>query len=390
MSKEMMLSKRFSEAVEFARLHHEGHTRKGTTIPYLNHLLTVAGLAIEDAAADPELQDQVEDIAIAALLHDVLEDTEVTADELEAAFGSVVREIVEECSDAEGPGNKPPWLLRKQQYLDDLEFASDAALCVALADKRHNALSSVVDAQAEGPEFWARFSAGPQDQIWWYRAVASIIGFWRPGRAAQELTYTVERLCKLANEAVGLSQPHWELADNGSPGPTSRSYWVVDGRFAAGAYPGDGDWKPGDAAPAVVGKMLSAGLNCFVNLTEDLPGGGDSHLNIYDPFVSGQALVDRKPIPDMGIPTVEHMVTVLDAVDQHLRQGGNVYVHCWGGLGRTGTVVACWMIRHGLVSPEDALEELTRLRLGDAGAGHRRSPQTSEQCLFVTNWKEGQ
>ncbi|HIL46832.1 MAG TPA: bifunctional (p)ppGpp synthetase/guanosine-3',5'-bis(diphosphate) 3'-pyrophosphohydrolase, partial [Acidimicrobiia bacterium] len=174
----MMLSKRFSEAVEFARVHHEGHNRKGSSIPYLTHLLAVAGLAIEDAAADPGLQDQVEDIAIAALLHDVLEDTEVTADELEAAFGSVVREIVEECSDAEGPGNKPPWLLRKQQYLDDLEFASDAALCVALADKRHNALSTVVDAEAEGPEFWARFSAGPQDQMWWYRAVASIIGFW--------------------------------------------------------------------------------------------------------------------------------------------------------------------------------------------------------------------
>ena len=104
----MELGERFAEAVSFAREKHHGMVRKGTKIPYLSHLLAVASLAIEDAASDPLLDDLFEDIAVAAVLHDVGEDTPVEVDEVADRFGSEVARIVEACSDATSVP-KPPW-----------------------------------------------------------------------------------------------------------------------------------------------------------------------------------------------------------------------------------------------------------------------------------------
>ncbi len=67
-----------------------------------------------------------------------------------------------------------------------------------------------------------------------------------------------------------------------------------------------------------------------------------------------------------------------------------MYVHCWGGIGRTGTVVGSWLVRHGVMAPEQALDLLTELRASDRGAGHRRSPETPEQRAFVRRWRPGE
>ena len=184
----------------------------------------------------------------------------------------------------------------------------------------------------------------------------------------------------------------FELATGSTPGPTHRSYWVVEGRFAAGAYPSRSrPLEPGQI-PDVTAALLDAGITCFVNLTEDHPGGGDSHLTRYQDHVTDSAVVLAHPIVDVDIPTVDEMIATLDAIDDHLRGGGNVYAHCWGGKGRTGTVVGCWLIRHGYVPPDDpegGAVVLDGLRGGDSGAGHQPSPDTPDQEGFIGDWEPG-
>ena len=183
-----------------------------------------------------------------------------------------------------------------------------------------------------------------------------------------------------------------ELASGSTPGPTHRSYWVVEGRFAAGAYPSRSrPLEPGQI-PDVTAALLDAGITCFVNLTEDHPGGGDSHLTRYQDHVTDSAVVLAHPIVDVDIPTGDEMIATLDAIDDHLRGGGNVYAHCWGGKGRTGTVVGCWLIRHGYVPPDDpegGAVVLDGLRGGDSGAGHQPSPDTPDQEGFIGDWEPG-
>jgi len=191
------LGERFTDAVSFAREKHDGGVRKATRIPYLSHLLAVASLVIEDAASDPTLDERLEDIAVAAVLHDVVEDTPVSVSEVADRFGPEVARIVQACSDTERTP-KPPWRKRKEAYLKHLEEADQAVLCVALADKTHNARCIVNDATDLGPDCWKRFNAGPDQQIWYYTSVTEVLTRRRPGSAADELCRTVDRLCELA------------------------------------------------------------------------------------------------------------------------------------------------------------------------------------------------
>ena len=182
-----------------------------------------------------------------------------------------------------------------------------------------------------------------------------------------------------------------DLALAGVMGPTGRSYWVVEHRFAAGAYPGKAGRGDLEQVPDVIEQALAAGIDLFVNLTQDYPGGTDRHLTHYDSFVEGQAHIDRYPIVDLSIPTVEATVEILDGIDRRLESGSNVYVHCWGGIGRTGTIVGCWLVRHHYATPADVLDVIQELRLGDAGTGLTRvSPETPEQFGFVTDWEPDQ
>ena len=118
--------------------------------------------------------------------------------------------------------------------------------------------------------------------------------------------------------------------------------------------------------------------------------------NVLRPDVVGEtsdrAEVLACPIPDMGLPDggPDEMREILDAVDLALDAGRNVYVHCWGGSGRTGTVVGCWLRRHGLAEPEEVLEVLQDLRTsGDRNGGHKDTPQTPDQRWMVESWEEG-
>ena len=184
---------------------------------------------------------------------------------------------------------------------------------------------------------------------------------------------------------------HFEInelvLENGTHhGPTSRSYWVLRDRLAVGAYPGKKDRGSKQAEPEVIAQLLDSGIDVFINLTEDYPGGTDEHLVRYDCFLEADIVVERFPISDVSIPTVQLMEEILDSIDGHLGAGRTVYVHCWGGIGRAGTTISCWLLRHGYVTPDNVFDALDQLRQGDTGAGHRQSPETIEQAEFVLDW----
>lgn len=171
--------------------------------------------------------------------------------------------------------------------------------------------------------------------------------------------------------------------------PTASSYWVVPGRFLAGAYPGAPD--PQDHQRRV-SDLLAAGVRVFVNLMEadESDHKGASFVPYEDIVRKLQpgASCLRFPIQDLSVPTIDEMTGILDAIDGCLAENQAVYVHCWGGVGRTGTVVACWTLRHGLASPDNVLHQLSHLRRQDRERGSRESPETFAQRQFVLGWPE--
>jgi protein-tyrosine phosphatase len=96
----------------------------------------------------------------------------------------------------------------------------------------------------------------------------------------------------------------------------------------------------------------------------------------------------RIPIPDLTSPTPALMVTILDRIDQAISQEKPIFVHCWGGKGRTGSVVGCFLARHGKASGQDALKRIVQLRCNDPKS-HERSPETHDQRAMVRSWGKG-
>lgn len=155
------LSPNFDQALVFASELHRDQSRKGTALPYVSHLLIVAGTVIENGAD--------EETAIAAVLHDAIEDQggAQTRQEIIRRFGEGVARLVDEVSDAEITP-KPPWRERKEAYLSRVETMSAGALLIALADKAHNARATLSDYRRIGDAVWTRFNEGKEGQRWFY------------------------------------------------------------------------------------------------------------------------------------------------------------------------------------------------------------------------------
>jgi len=164
------LSPRFDDALAWASALHRGQRRKGSAVPYVAHVLAVAALVLED--------DGDEDAAIAALLHDTIEDCGVSAPEISERFGPAVGGIVEACTDTDVTP-KPPWRPRKEQYLAHLAELDPnrdrGALQVSAADKLHNVRSMIEDHALIGDALWPRFSASPKEILWYYDEVDRIV-----------------------------------------------------------------------------------------------------------------------------------------------------------------------------------------------------------------------
>ena len=164
------------------------------------------------------------------------------------------------------------------------------------------------------------------------------------------------------------------------PKPIPASYWVVPGRLLAGEYPGSR--VPAETEQRMEA-FLVAGFDCFVDLTA--PGERDS----YDQWVPRTSLYLRKPIPDHDVPRLpDHMAEILVEIEAALREGRQVYVHCRAGIGRTGTVVGCYLVNSGLEG-DAALVELNRLWAENERSRYwEEVPETPAQKEFVRTWRQ--
>jgi len=168
------LTARFDQALLTASAWHRTQMRKASGVPYVAHLLSVAGIALEFGATEDE--------AIAALLHDALEDapqnTGVSAPELKRImrerFGPDVVRIVEGCTDSEpGPGEpKEAWVPRKRRYLASLAEKDAGTLLVSASDKLHNARAILLGYREQRDAVFARFTGGRNGTLWYYRSLA--------------------------------------------------------------------------------------------------------------------------------------------------------------------------------------------------------------------------
>ncbi len=175
--------------------------------------------------------------------------------------------------------------------------------------------------------------------------------------------------------------------------PFPRSYWAVPGRVLAGFYPGDRD---ATAADRKLRGLLDLGVTCVVNLMEsDETDHSGVPFQAYEPRLRELARelgreVEclRFPIRDRTEPTVSFMRTILAEIDVRLARGAVLYVHCWGGRGRTGTVIGCHLARtRGVFGAAvlALLEDLTKHH----PAAFWPAPEMPGQRTFVATWPEG-
>jgi len=160
----MKLSQRFTDALTFATELHANQSRKGNGVPYIAHLLAVSSIALEYGANEEE--------AIAALLHDAIEDQggATTREEIRRRFGDTITEIVDGCTDADTTP-KPPWRQRKEAYIAHIPTASASVRLVSAADKLHNSWSILKDYRILGDNLWQRFHGGKEGTLWYYRSL---------------------------------------------------------------------------------------------------------------------------------------------------------------------------------------------------------------------------
>lgn len=176
------------------------------------------------------------------------------------------------------------------------------------------------------------------------------------------------------------------------PGPAEEkilpgdSYWVDEGRLLAGPYPGAVSKAE---AQAKLDAFLDVGVTCFIDLTEE---GEGPPLKPYSSLLRGRAAKRgvgvthlRLPIRDVDIAHPWQMRAILQTIDLALDEGETVYVHCWGGVGRTGSVVGCLLVARGCPATE-VLGRIAEMR-AETQRAHRASPETPAQCDFVTSWQ---
>lgn len=166
---EPLLGDRFDAALVMAADLHQRQVRKGTAIPYVSHLLAVCSLVLTCGGDEDE--------AIAALLHDAVEDQggSPTLELIRTRFGDRVAVIVEACTDTTQTP-KPPAMARKRRYLADLDqdTTGTSVLLVSAADKVHNLTSILADYRMVGDQLWDRFNLQPPEHLWYYRSLADV------------------------------------------------------------------------------------------------------------------------------------------------------------------------------------------------------------------------
>ncbi|QNG26155.1 HD domain-containing protein [Synechococcus sp. HK01-R] len=218
----MMTTPRYGAALQWAEELHRAQRRKGKPVPYISHLISVSALVWEDGGN--------EDQAIAALLHDAIEDAGQSHASIAERFGVAVADIVRDCTDTSPeakPGEKEPWLLRKTRYLDSLASKPLSSLLVTAADKAHNAGDMVLDERRD-PAMWSKFNAGLDGSAWYLLRMHQALVDRLPS------SRSVERLGEAVNDILN-SGAYQALIPQG----ITETEW-------AEAYPQRHDHKAGD------------------------------------------------------------------------------------------------------------------------------------------------
>jgi hypothetical protein len=175
------------------------------------------------------------------------------------------------------------------------------------------------------------------------------------------------------------------------PVPFSHSYWVIPGKLLAGYYPGS---KAPKEATTKLTALLNAGIRHVINLMEPDERDRTGHRFVpYDEVMDSIAArlkvsvtFDQLPIKDLSVPTEQHMTRMLNQIGLCIKHSKPVYVLCLGGIGRTGTVVGCYLVRHGLATGKNVLEMISDMRK-DSRDSWRQSPETGEQRGMVVGWR---
>ncbi|MDZ7855084.1 protein-tyrosine phosphatase family protein [Sphaerotilus sp.] len=163
------------------------------------------------------------------------------------------------------------------------------------------------------------------------------------------------------------------------PVPTFHSYEILPGRFHAGEYPGAATEAQ---ARVKVQAMVDAGVQVFIDLTQE------RELAPYAHLLPAGIHHERHAIRDVSVPANAEVTRgALDAIDRHLAAGRQVYLHCWGGIGRTGVIVGCWLATQQAVTGEAALQQLAQLWSTCPKSKRRpHSPETEQQRRYVVDW----
>jgi (p)ppGpp synthase/HD superfamily hydrolase len=188
----MTLSVHFEEALVFATRLHAGQVRKGTSVPYIAHLLAVAGIVLDYGGTETE--------AIAALLHDAVEDQggPPTREAIRRRFGAAVVAIVDGCSDTDQTP-KPPWWARKEAYIARLAHETASVRLVSAADKLHNTRDVLAAYRVLGEALWGRFNGGRDGTLWYYRELVTAY------RATETTPALVDELDRVVSELERLA-----------------------------------------------------------------------------------------------------------------------------------------------------------------------------------------
>ena len=172
--------------------------------------------------------------------------------------------------------------------------------------------------------------------------------------------------------------------------PFERSYWVLPNKLLAGEIPSA---KTESSKLEKIQGLLDCNIDVVINLMEEVEVDYNDEIienyssTLYEEAAKRNKKIEiyRYPIKDLSIPTENQMIAILNKIDEQIAVGKKVYLHCWGGVGRTGTVIGSYLIRHGYSEPANVIETINYLKR-TTSISERDSPETGEQYQFILNW----